>query len=176
MAKPRRPRSRNQKIGASAGTLAPPAARRSGRQTLPALGAAIGKHIAAADGCHAGAEAVAALADQLRGLIRALHDILRFSIKTWSVPTTDRRRTDCCGACRQVPLQRPAYRGMQGPASTSRRWRSHAHNSVAFADQHRASLLHSSFAILVAHRRDRAPRPCRGIEACRRTAMPCQLW
>ena len=47
--------------------------RRLGRKALAALGAAAGENIAAANGRHARAEAVAALADELRGLIGALH-------------------------------------------------------------------------------------------------------
>src|SRR5581483_4325904 len=52
----------------------------SGRQALAALGAAAGQHLAAAHRGHAGAETVPALADQLRGLIGALHDILRIKV------------------------------------------------------------------------------------------------
>lgn len=44
-----------------------------GREPLAALGPAAGQHIAATDSCHAGAKAVAALADKLGGLISALH-------------------------------------------------------------------------------------------------------
>lgn len=42
------------------------------RQALAALGAAVGEHLAAADSRHASAKAMAALADQLRGLVGAL--------------------------------------------------------------------------------------------------------
>jgi hypothetical protein len=44
-----------------------------GRQALAALAAAIGDDAASADGRHAGAEAVAAGANQLAGLISAFH-------------------------------------------------------------------------------------------------------
>jgi hypothetical protein len=47
--------------------------RRSGRKALAALGAAAGENIAAANGRHARAEAMATLADELRGLVGALH-------------------------------------------------------------------------------------------------------
>ncbi len=47
---------------------------RSGRQALATFGAAVGEHLAAADRRHPGAKPVPALADQLRGLIGALHD------------------------------------------------------------------------------------------------------
>jgi hypothetical protein len=43
-------------------------------QALAALGATVGQDLAAAHGRHAGAESVTMLADQLRGLIGALHD------------------------------------------------------------------------------------------------------
>lgn len=45
-----------------------------GREALAALGAAAGQNVTATHGRHAGAEAVAALADEFRGLISALHD------------------------------------------------------------------------------------------------------
>ena len=54
----------------------------SGRQALAALGAAVGQHLAAADGGHAGTESVPPLADQLRRLIGALHG--RFSDGAWT--------------------------------------------------------------------------------------------
>jgi hypothetical protein len=47
--------------------------RRSGRKALAALGAAAGENIAAANSRHARAETMAALADELRGLVGALH-------------------------------------------------------------------------------------------------------
>jgi hypothetical protein len=51
-------------------------ARRSGRELLAALGAPIRQDATAADGLGAGAEAVTALPDELRGLIGTLHDTL----------------------------------------------------------------------------------------------------
>jgi hypothetical protein len=52
-----------------------------GGQALAALAAAAGDHIAAANGGHAGAEAMAAGADELAGLISALHDkVLRYML------------------------------------------------------------------------------------------------
>ena len=47
--------------------------RRLSRKTAAALGAAAGQHIAATDSGHAGAKAVAALADNLGRLIGTLH-------------------------------------------------------------------------------------------------------
>ena len=44
-----------------------------GREALAALGAAAGQNVAATDSRHAGAEAVAALADEFRRLVGALH-------------------------------------------------------------------------------------------------------
>ena len=44
------------------------------RQALAALGAAAAQNIASTYGCHAGAEAVTALADKLGWLVGALHD------------------------------------------------------------------------------------------------------
>jgi hypothetical protein len=57
-----------------------PAARFSGGQLLTALGAAIGQDFPTANGLHAGAKSVPALADQLGRLIGALHD---YSPKTF---------------------------------------------------------------------------------------------
>jgi hypothetical protein len=68
----------------------------SGRQALAAARAAAGKHLAAADRGHAGAETMAALADKLGRLKGALHDknsvldcrakllkLKRFDGRTW---------------------------------------------------------------------------------------------
>ena len=76
---------------------------RSGRQALAALGAAVGQHLAASDGRHAGAEPVPPLADQLRRLIGALHG--RFSDGAW-MPARARARTPT-----RRPSQAAAYRG-----------------------------------------------------------------
>src|ERR1700721_848896 len=57
--------------GAGGGCAGAP---RLGGQALAALRAAIGEDLAAADGRHAGAEAVPALTDQLRRLVGALHE------------------------------------------------------------------------------------------------------
>jgi hypothetical protein len=51
-----------------------PAFRPSGGQFLTALGTAIGQDPATANGLHAGAKSMPALADQLRRLIGALHE------------------------------------------------------------------------------------------------------
>jgi hypothetical protein len=48
------------------------------RQGLAALGAAGSQYFAATDGCHTGAEAMAAFADELARLISAFHFALRF--------------------------------------------------------------------------------------------------
>ena len=66
----RLPRSRS----VEAGMVGTPAVRASGGQLFAALGAAVGQHLATADGLHAGAKSVPALADQLGRLIGALHD------------------------------------------------------------------------------------------------------
>lgn len=56
------------------GERAPCAATCLGRKLLPALGAAVGDHLAATHRLHAGTETVAALADEFRRLIRTLHE------------------------------------------------------------------------------------------------------
>jgi hypothetical protein len=51
-----------------------PALGGSGGQLLAALGSPVGQDLATANGLHAGAKSVPALADQLGRLIGALHD------------------------------------------------------------------------------------------------------
>ena len=72
-----------------------PAFRVSGGQLLAALGAAVCQDLATANGLHAGAKSVPALADQLGRLIGALHDTLRNLSNgdpAWPVPLHAYRR------------------------------------------------------------------------------------
>jgi hypothetical protein len=71
----------------------------SGRQALAAAGAAAGKHIAAANGGHASAETMAALADKLGGLKGALHD--KNSVLGCRAKLLKLKRFDVC--CRVSP-------------------------------------------------------------------------
>ena len=62
----------------------------SGRQLFAALGAAARQHLAATGSCHAGAEAVAAFADQPRGLISAFGHIVTCRRKRPSISVRTR--------------------------------------------------------------------------------------
>ena len=97
-------------LQAAGRALAPAQSPGSGGQALAALGAAVGQHLAAADGRHAGAEPVPPLADQLRRLIGALHG--RFSDDALGARTRAR-----AGAESRRPSQAAAYRGrVPGPS------------------------------------------------------------
>ena len=76
-----------------------------GRKALAALGAAAGENIAAANRRHAGAEAVAALADELGRLIGTLH--VRYSVLGRLANDSNYMtgKTQTCPERMRVPLQ-----------------------------------------------------------------------
>ncbi len=75
--------------------LNPTGADPSGRKLLAAAGAAGVEHLAAADGRHAGSESVAALANELAGLISPLHVSclqMRKALNARARPSSRRKR------------------------------------------------------------------------------------